>query len=127
MRGGRGRRAVIWLALAEIVNALHIGAGVAVEELFEERLAGDFEDADVFDLVGDLGGGFLRTEGEGKERERQGCADRHVQLLYANEGVRVRYHETVRLFDYGKSSAFEVQPALADYGGGGAAASAGAG
>jgi len=79
-------RAVIWLALAEIVNALHIGAGVAVEELFEERFAGDFGDADVFYLSCDLGGGFLRTEGEGKERESQGCADRHVQLLYANEG-----------------------------------------
>lgn len=63
-------RAVIWLALAEIVNALHIGAGVAVEELFEERFAGDFGDADVFYLSCDLGGGFLRTEGEGKERER---------------------------------------------------------
>ena len=67
--------AVVGLALAEIVNAEHVGAGGTVDELFEERLARDFGDADLFDVRGRV----LRGEGEREQEERQGSTDLHVE------------------------------------------------
>ena len=81
--------AVVGLALAEIANAQHVGAGGSVEELFDERLARDPGDAD----VPDLGRGVLRGERKREQEERQGRGDLHVGIVrrrrargYAKDG-----------------------------------------